>query len=37
MNLKLLKGVLRSKYMNPNFYIHCWVIGCHGNSLLHLV
>ena len=27
MNLKLLKGVLRSKYMNPNFYIHCWVMG----------
>ena len=21
--------------MNPNDYVHCCVIGCHGNSFLH--
>ena len=23
------------KNVNPNVYVHCCVIGCHGNSLLH--
>ena len=27
--------VLRRKNLNLNDYIHCCVIGCHGNSLLH--
>ena len=27
--------VLRRKNVNPNDYIHCCIIGCHGNSLLH--
>ena len=34
MNSKVSK---RRKNMNPNYYVHCSVIGCHGNSLLHLV
>ena len=25
---------LRRKNVNPNAYVHCCVIGCHGNSLL---
>ena len=32
-----LKASLRRKDMNPNYYIHSFIIGCHGNSLLHLV
>ena len=24
--------VLRRKNINPNDYVHCCVIGCHGNS-----
>ena len=35
MNLKSSKVVLRRKNVNPNDYVHCCVIGCHGNSLLH--
>ena len=35
--LKPLNVVLRRKNTNPNDYVHCCVIGCHGNSLLHLV
>ena len=35
MNLKSSKEVLRRKNVNPNDYVHCCVIGCHGNSLLH--
>ena len=27
--------VLRWKIVYPNDYVHCCVIGCHGNSLLH--
>ena len=27
--------VLRRKSVNPNDYVHCCVIICHGNSLLH--
>ena len=27
--------VLRKKNVNPNDYVHCCVIGCHGNILLH--
>ena len=27
--------VLRRKNVNPNDYVHCCVIGCHGNSLLY--
>ena len=30
MNLKSLW-----RNVNPNDYVHCCVIGCHGNSLLH--
>ena len=37
MNEKPLKGVLRRENMNPNYYVHFCFIGCHGNSLLHLV
>ena len=28
-----LKGVLRRKNMNPNDYVHCCVVGCHGFGL----
>ena len=34
---KPLKRVLRKKNINLNDYVHCCVIDCHGNSLLHLV
>ena len=34
---KPLKGVLRRKNMNPNDYVHCCVISCHGYSLLYLI
>ena len=27
--------VLRRKIVNPNDYVHCCIIGCHGNSLFH--
>ena len=27
--------VLRRKDLNPNDCVHCCIIGCHGNSLLH--
>ena len=27
--------VVRKKNVNPNDYVHCCVIGCHGNILLH--
>ena len=37
MNLKTSKRDLRRKIMNPNYYVQCCIIGCHGNSLLHLV
>ena len=29
---KRLKRVSRKRNMNPNFYLHCCIIGCHGNS-----
>ena len=35
--LKKSEGGLRRKNINPNYYVHCCIIGCHGNSLLHLV
>ena len=35
MNLKSSKSGLRRKNVNPNDYVRCCVIGCHGNSLLH--
>ena len=33
MNLKASKRGLkiRSKTVNPNYFIHCCVIGCHSN------
>ena len=34
MNFKASKRDLK---INPNYYVHCCIIGCHGNSLLHLV
>ena len=34
MNFKDSRRGLRRKHMNPNEYVHCCVIGCHGNSLL---
>ena len=30
MTSKALKGVLRRKNMNPNYHVHCCVIGCRG-------
>ena len=36
MNLKAPKRVFKEEKMNPNYYDHCFVIGCLGNSLLHL-
>ena len=36
MNLKSSKNDFKSeKCMNPNDYVHCCVMGCHYNSLLH--
>ena len=35
MNLKSFKSGFKMKNVNPNDYVHCCVIGCHGNSLLH--
>ena len=35
--LKGYKGVLGRKNMNPNYNVLNCIIGCHGNSLLHLV
>ena len=37
MNLKASKSSFKKKNMNPNDYAYCCVIGCHGNSLLHLI
>ena len=38
MNWKASKRVFfRRKNINPNYYVYCCVINCHGNSLLHLV
>ena len=37
-NLKASKGGFKKeKKMTPNDCVHCCVIGCHGDSLLHLV
>ena len=35
MNLKASKSFLRRKNINPNDYVHCCIISCHDNSLLH--
>ena len=35
MNFNPQKVVIRRKNVNPNDYVHCCFIGCHGNSLLH--
>ena len=35
MNLKPLKGVLRKRNMNSNYYVHYGVIHSHADSLLH--
>ena len=35
MNLKSSKSGIKKENVNPNEYVHCCVIGCHGNSLLH--
>ena len=32
---KPLKVGLRTTNVNPNDYLHCCVIGCHGNALLY--
>ena len=35
MNIKSSKSGFKNENVNPNDYVHCCVIGCHGNSLLH--
>ena len=35
MNLKSSKSGCNKENVNPNDYIHCCVIDCHGNSFLH--
>ena len=35
MNSKSSKSGFKKENMNPNDHVHCCVIGCHGNSLLH--
>ena len=35
MNLKTSKSGFNEENVNPNDYVHCCVIGCHGNPLLH--
>ena len=35
MKLKSSKSGLKRKNVNPNDYVHCCVINCHGKSLLH--
>ena len=35
MNLKSSISGIKKENVNPNEYVHCCVIGCHGNSLLH--
>ena len=35
MNLKTSKSGFKEENVNPNDYVHCCVIGCHGNPLLH--
>ena len=35
MNLKSSKSGFKKANENQNDYVHCSVIGCHGNSLLH--
>ena len=35
MNLKSSKSGFKKKNVNLNDYVHCCVIDCHGNSLLH--
>ena len=37
MNFRVSKSGLKKRNMNQNDYVHCCVIGCHGNSLFHLV
>ena len=36
MNLKSSKSGFKKENVNPNYYVHCCFIGCHGNSLLNL-
>ena len=35
MTLKSAKSGFKKENVNPNDYVHCCVVGCHGNSLLH--
>ena len=35
MNLKSSKSGFKKGNVNTNDCVHCCVIGCHGNSLLH--
>ena len=37
MNLKASKRGFKKKNLNPTDYVHCCIIDCHVNSLLHLV
>ena len=38
LDIHKLKAAIRGfKRENPNYNFHCCIIGCHGNSLLHLV
>ena len=37
MNLKTSLRGFKKKKLNPNNYVNFCVIGCQGNSLLHLV
>ena len=35
MNLNSPKSGFKKEKVNPNCYVHCYVIGCHGNLLLY--
>ena len=35
LNLNIM--AFKKENMNSNYHIHCCIIGCHSNSLLHLV
>ena len=35
MYFKSFKSSFKKENVNSNDYVHCCVIGCHGNSLMH--
>ena len=35
MNLKTSKKGFKKENHDPTDDVHCYVLGCHGNSLLH--